>query len=179
MPSFAVTAVGPDCPGVVAAIAGVLVEQGCNLEDTQMAVLRGHAAMMLVVAAPNTTSGEQLHAALVNGTDHLGLAIHVEAISDVPPREETGAQWSVSVHGADRPGLVFEVTRLLAQSGIHITELRTRLPDRIYTMAMEVIVPPETDGNYVADQLDKLAGQLGAACSMRPKPRQDVRHAES
>jgi hypothetical protein len=46
-------------------------------------------------------------------------------------------------------------------------------------MSMEVIVPIDTDGDNVADQLDKLAGQLGAACSMRPKPRNGARHAQS
>jgi predicted amino acid-binding ACT domain protein len=54
---YVVTAVGVDRPGVVAALSGVLVEQRCSLEDSQMAVLGGHAAMMLVVDAPPSVTG--------------------------------------------------------------------------------------------------------------------------
>ena len=37
-------------------------------------------------------------------------------------------------------------------------------------MSLEVAVPPETDGDRVAAELDRLAGHLGVACSMRPAP---------
>ena len=34
MPHVAVSALGADRPGIVAAVTGVLYEKGCNLEDT-------------------------------------------------------------------------------------------------------------------------------------------------
>jgi glycine cleavage system transcriptional repressor len=165
---YAVTAVGIDRPGVVAAFSGVLVEQGCNLEDTQMAVLRGYAAMALVVRAPDAVTAGALQAALAAATARFGLTIAVQPIEEVgaPPRPDS--RWSVSVYGSDRPGIVFEVTRLLARAGVNIVDLHTRLNDRVYAMSMEVTVPPDTDGDRVAAELDRLAGQLGVACSMRP-----------
>ncbi len=66
MPHFAVSAVGVDRPGIVAAVTGVLVEQGCNLEDTSMSILRGHFAMMLLVAGPDGLTAEALEAALTS-----------------------------------------------------------------------------------------------------------------
>jgi glycine cleavage system transcriptional repressor len=170
MPLYAVTAVGIDRPGVVAALSGVLVEQDCNLEDTQMAVLGSYAAMMLVVRVAERVTVEELQAALAEGTGTLGLAIWVQPIRDLTPREEYGSRWSVLVHGADRPGIVFEVTRLLAGADINIVDLHTWLRDRVYAMSMEVVVPLSTDGNRVAAELEHLAAQLGVACSMRPKP---------
>ena len=53
MAHLAVSAIGSDRPGIVAAVTKVLLDQGCNLEDTSMSILRGHFAMMLVVAAPS------------------------------------------------------------------------------------------------------------------------------
>ncbi|MBV8303503.1 MAG: amino acid-binding protein, partial [Acidimicrobiia bacterium] len=47
MGHYAVSAVGADRPGIVAAVTRVFVEHGCNLEDTSMTILRGHFAMML------------------------------------------------------------------------------------------------------------------------------------
>ena len=64
MSHYAVTAIGADRPGIVAAVTGVLMEHGCNLEDTSMTILRGHFAMMLVVAGPQTSSASDLEAAL-------------------------------------------------------------------------------------------------------------------
>jgi glycine cleavage system transcriptional repressor len=170
MPLYAVAAVGVDRPGVVAALSGVLVERGCNLEDTQMAVLRGYAAMMLVVRAPGRLTAAELQAALAAAIEPLGLAVWVQAIRDLIPPGEPASRWLVSVYGADRPGIVFEVTRLLAKADINIVDLHTRLRDRLYTMSMEVDVPAKIDGDQVAAELDHLADQLGVACSMRPTP---------
>ena len=49
---FAVTAIGRDRPGIVAAISGVFAELGANIEDARMAILRGNFAVMLIAALP-------------------------------------------------------------------------------------------------------------------------------
>jgi glycine cleavage system transcriptional repressor len=172
-------AVGVDRPGNVAAIAGVLVEQGCNLEDTEIAVLRGYSAMMLVVACPERICGPDLAAAVEEGTRELGLDVTVftMAAATAAPDPDPGTSWSVSVYGSDRPGIVFEVTRVLARAGVNIIGMKTRTrgPAEVplYTMALEVQVPAGVDGAEVAASLDSLAGQLNAACSMRPNRRSD------
>src|SRR6266481_3460631 len=48
----AVTAVGADRPGIVAAVSRVLYDIGGNIEDSRMAILGGHFAMVLIVALP-------------------------------------------------------------------------------------------------------------------------------
>jgi len=40
VPRLALSAIGADRPGIVAAVTGALVDSGCNLEDTTMAILR-------------------------------------------------------------------------------------------------------------------------------------------
>src|SRR5262245_52544002 len=118
MPHVAVTAVGADRPGIVAAVTGVLMDQGCNLEDTSMTILRGHFAMMLVVDKPASVAVAALEAALAAPAGALGLVITVWPIDD-PVADEGGAgpgegdAWTVSVYGADRPGIVHGVAALL------------------------------------------------------------------
>jgi glycine cleavage system transcriptional repressor len=176
---FALMAVGVDRPGNVAAVAGVLVEQGCNLEDTEIAVLRGYSAMMLVVAGPERVTADALAAAVEEGTSELGLDVTVFTMDagTAHPTPDPGTPWSVSVHGSDRPGIVFEVTRLLARAGVNITAMKTRTRGPaellVYTMSLEVQVPAGVDGAEVAAALDSLAGRLNAACSMRPNRRSD------
>ncbi|MFL5868791.1 MAG: ACT domain-containing protein, partial [Thermoleophilaceae bacterium] len=52
MPHLALTAIGRDRPGIVAALSGVLLEHELNVEDSQATILRGHFSIVLVVAAP-------------------------------------------------------------------------------------------------------------------------------
>jgi glycine cleavage system transcriptional repressor len=175
MARFAVMAVGKDAPGHLAAMAGVLVEQGCNVEDTEMAVLQGYSTMMLVVTGREDLTAEVLQAAIEEGTEHVGLLPLVCAMEDGPPdKADEGERWSVSVYGSDRPGIVFEVSRVLAQAGINIHGMKTRVrgPDGlpVYTMALDVRVPCGVDGDEVAGRLNDLARRLDVACSMRATP---------
>lgn len=172
MPLFIVMAAGVDRPGNVAAVAGVLVEQGCNLEDTEIAVLRGYSTMMLVVAGREGLSADLLQEAIETGTSDIGLAVVVcDMDAGAPEPPDGSSQWSVSVHGSDRPGIVFEVSRVLARAGVNIIGMKTRIrgPEGLpeYTMSLEVLVPPGVDGDDVAARLDALASQLNVACSMR------------
>ena len=52
MRTFAVSAIGADRPGIVAAVTGALLPHGINIEDSRMAILGGRFAMMLVVTVP-------------------------------------------------------------------------------------------------------------------------------
>ena len=170
MSRFMVIAVGPDQPGVVAALSGVLVELNCNLSDTQMAVLQGYSSMMLVVDAPPLLAAEELHNALVRGVEGLGQTPWVHLLSELSAPAGAGRTWAVSVYGADRPGVVFEVTRLLADAHINILDLQTRQTGSVSFLSMQVDVPAGVDGDELAAKVDSLGNQLGLSCSIRPMP---------
>jgi glycine cleavage system transcriptional repressor len=163
-----VTAVGADRPGVIAAISGVLVELGCNLSDAQMAVLQGYASMMLVVDAPESVGIEALESSLARESERLDHAVWVHRISDSVRPAERGHRWVVAVHGSDRPGVVFEATRLLADAGINVIGLESRLSGAVCSLSMQVDVPPDVRGDDVATGLDRLGEHLDMTCSMRP-----------
>lgn len=172
VPHFAVTAVGADRPGIVAAVTGALVEAGCNLEDTSMTILRGHFAMMLVVAAPAGIGAAELEGALRRPADALDLVLAVRAIDDGVPESPAGDEWVVSVYGADRPGIVHRVTALLADRGINIVDLSTRVigePERpVYAMILEVTLPASVQPGKLEADLTALAAELGVSCSLHP-----------
>ena len=60
MPEFAVTAIGRDRPGIVAAISKALLDLNGNIEDSQMSILRGHFAVMLIVKLPEAVEADDL-----------------------------------------------------------------------------------------------------------------------
>ncbi|MBW3668423.1 MAG: ACT domain-containing protein [Actinobacteria bacterium] len=172
MAHFAVSAVGADRPGIVAAVTGVLVDTGCNIEDSSMSILRGHFAMMLVVAGPADLDADRLEQALAGPAADFDLVLAVRAIDDDVPTSPEGDEWTVSVYGADRPGIVHEVTRLLAETGVNITDLTTRVigdVDRpVYAMLIDATLPDGLDAASVNDRLNELGRELGVECAMHP-----------
>lgn len=169
MPHFALSAVGADRPGIVAAVTGALVDHGCNLEDTSMSILRGHFAMMLVLAGPDGLSAAILEEALAGPAADLELVVAVRQIDDDVPVSPEGEAWAVAVYGADRPGIVHSFAELLAGAGVNIVDLATRVigePGRpVYAMILEVTLPPGLDGEELSARLDELAAELGVDCS--------------
>ena len=185
MPHFVVTATGADQPGIIAAVTGVLVEQGCNLADTEMAVLHGHFAMMLVVTGPEGLGALDLEEALIKRAGELDMTVSVRPVADPmaafnpqpgrggPSGAEPATLWSVAVHGANRPGIVYEVARILARHEVNIVGMETRViadqPRADLAMSLDVSVPDRSSADEIVADLDALAGQMGAICSMRPR----------
>ena len=152
MTTYAVTAVGPDGPGEVAALAEALAELGANLEDASMTGLRGHFAMTLVASVNAAVAEVELVLEPVAAS--TGLHISVWPVDDDAPPPEGGRPWRVTLHGADRPGLVAGVARELASAGANITDLSCRLVGELYVMTLDVDAAVEP-------QLDELAARLG------------------
>ena len=172
MPHLAVSALGADRPGIVSAVTGVLVDRGCNLEDTSMSILRGHFAMMLVVAAPDDVSADALEAALTDATQRFELVVAVRAIDDTVPESPGGQPYALSVYGADRPGIVHRVAAALADLGVNVVDLATRMiggAERpVYAMLLDVTLPPGLAAEAVEMRLDEVCGDLGVEWSLHP-----------
>ena len=174
MSHYAVTAVGADRPGIVAALTAVFLEHGCNIEDSAMTILRGHFAMMLVVDAPKSVSAAKIKAALAGPAAALDLMVAVRPLPDLlaGAGSSAGGAYTVSVHGADHPGIVHGVASLLAANGVNIVDMSTRVVgeagQHVYAMVMEVDFPPGLDPEELARQLGELAEGLDVSCSLHP-----------
>jgi len=171
---FAVTAVGSDRPGIVAGVTEAFVALGCNLEDSSMTILRGQFAMMLVVAAPAGVGAGELEAALGRPAAALDLVVSVRPAAD-PPGEDDGGEagsWTVSVYGADHPGIVHGIAALLAGLGVNIVDLSTRMVGSaeapVYAMILEVTLPPGGNPGQVGRRLEATAAELGVTCRLHP-----------
>jgi glycine cleavage system transcriptional repressor len=167
--SLAVTAIGTDRPGIVAAVTGALVAHGCNLEDTSMSILRGQFAMVLVVAAPDGLDAGTLEEGLAEAAPDLVVSVRV-----LPPSAaatDDGDRWTVVVYGADHPGIVHGITQVLADAGVNIVDLTTRVtgdPKPIYAMVMEVALPAGLGGDQLDRRLAAASAELGVECTLHP-----------
>ena len=90
-----------------------------------------------------------------------GLHLSVWSVDDDALPPTAGQPWRVTLHGADRPGLVAGVARALAESGANITDLSCRLVGELYVMTLEVDATGEP-------QLAEVAARLGVALHVEP-----------
>jgi glycine cleavage system transcriptional repressor len=167
---FAVTAIGRDRPGIVAAISKTLLDLEGNIEDSQMSILRGHFAVMLVVHVPDGVAEDELATHLGQVRDELGLeAITFNPLEAVaaPAPEPTHV---LTVYGADHPGIVAGISNELAGLGVNITDLETRLAGEgdspIYMMVMELAMG-DASRDEVEAALKETGGRAQVEVSLR------------
>lgn len=143
------TAIGRDRPGIVAAITGALLDFEGNVDDSQMSILHGQFAVMLIVSVPDEADLDAISAKL----EEVGREFELGGITVSPVSQldrSANPTHILTVYGADRPGIVHDVAALLADQEVNITDLRTRRTGGseapLYTMMMEVSVPPSATG---------------------------------
>jgi glycine cleavage system transcriptional repressor len=77
----------------------------------------------------------------------------------------------LTVYGADHPGIVSGISHVLAELGVNITDLETRLTgaedNPLYTMVMEVALG-EVDPQRVHAELRAVAEREAVEVSLRP-----------
>lgn len=169
MSEFAVTAIGRDRPGIVAEISGALYELRGNIEDSRMAILGGHFAVMLIVELPAEVTRERLEERLTRSRERLGLdALTVNPIGHL---ERAGGDPThlVSVYGADHPGIVHTVTAALAERGVNITDLQTRVAGArespFYVMLIEIALG-SASAEEVTEALSRAGDEAGVEISL-------------
>ncbi len=135
---YMLTIVGRDQPGIVADISNGLFSAGCQLGETSMMRLGGNFTMMLMVNCDKTEIEieQQLQSSL---TEHK-LRLHIDPI-EAYLHEHIIPNMRVSVYGADRPGIVARVTKILQQQEFNILDLESDVAGSddkpIYVMHIE------------------------------------------
>lgn len=119
---YMLTLVGADRPGIVAKVSKALYEGGCNLGEASMARLGGNFTIMLMVQFEG--SAHALRDLVAPVSDSLGLHLHVDRIEGELHRHLV-PDVRISVFGADRAGIVAQVTGALAEAGLNILDLES------------------------------------------------------
>jgi glycine cleavage system transcriptional repressor len=194
MDLLAVTVFGQDRPGIVADTTAALAASGGNLEDSTMTLLGGRFAMLLLVRTPGGPG--RVRDALAGLTADGRLSVDVRAAPEpaggaaggpaasratadgpagggataggpVTGGPGSGAGYLLSVHGADRPGIVSALTSVVARGGGNVTDLTTRLSGGLYVLTADVRLPGSADVGRIDSELRRTADGLGVDVSLR------------
>ena len=155
------TAVGPDRPGLVNEISKLICELGANIEDSRMAALGGEFAIVMLLAgsADALTNIERRGGAL--GSE-LGLQLFFKQTSAATPSAAT-LRYRLQVTGLDQPGIVRQVTGVLAKFEVNVAAMDTSVVHAAMTGTPTFVLKAELQvpGSV---PLTRLREALGEAC---------------
>lgn len=150
---YMLSLVGRDQSGIVSQVTAALYEAGAALGETTMMRLGCNFTIMMMVEMEG--DAEQLTTTLQPVTEQLGLHLHIDAI-DPGLHQHQIPDLRVVVHGADRPGIVSQVTGALAESGFDVTDLGSQVAGSvsapIYVLIIEGVAQQGEEGIHQALQ---------------------------
>lgn len=170
---FAVSVVGADRPGIVAGVTESLYRLGCNIADSSCAMLAGEFAMILIISHKKPFTKGELLDELKPVCDRMSLTLSIRHLSRTEGDRKTssGELCQITVYGADQPGIVFHVTNRLAEHGINIMDLNTKLvgpeTDPVYVMMLEAVLPDGVELLQIEQMLATLKEQLHVETAVR------------
>ena len=161
---FIMTAFSKDRPGIVADVTEVLYEHGCNLEDSTMTHMLDEFAIILLF----TGKGDGLEEKLSGDCRRLEREKGITAFIRPVEAEDKGKQANITaktinVEGIDQTGIVFKISRYLANNNINIESLTSQWstsPESgtaLYFMEIKVQVPEKVS----VEQLENGLSQVG------------------
>ncbi len=147
------TLVGEDRPGIVARVTDTLYRSGWTLGEASMIRLGGNFTIMMMV------SGEgDVEQVLAPVTGELGLHLHVVDMAGGLHRHRV-PNLQLRVNGADRAGIVAQVTGVLAENGFNILELESDVAGSEETPIYIMNIQGYTDATL--EQVEQALGALG------------------
>lgn len=171
MRRYALTAIGRDRPGIVAAVTKALYEHDCNIEDSSMTILEDEFAMILIMSVPEAKSPEALLKDLKKTENEMGLTVHLKEIGKESAPRGKQSNYIITLHGADRAGIVYRTASLLSKLGVNITDLETTVTggtEKVYIMVIEVFVPESVDVKGLQKEFKSLGETLGVTIRIKP-----------
>jgi glycine cleavage system transcriptional repressor len=173
---LAVTAIGPDRPGVLAAISGVVTAHGADVADARASLLSGHVGLLLVVEAPDDLDIGVVRRDLAQVAADLGIEVMaIDPLTASAPRSDgPDATLVVTVTGIDHPGIVHSITHQLARSGVNVCDLQARRikdpgdPAALYAMMLEVAPPSGMGPERIEELLRPVAGERELDITVAP-----------
>lgn len=175
--SVILTVVGSDRPGLTQALADAVMAAGGNWLESHLAKLGGKYVGSVLVELPDDRVPALKAAA--HGIDALGLSVAMLDAAEDGAR--AGEALRLELVGQDRPGIVREVTGVLAGLGINIEELETSVENgswsgaRLFRAAAQLLVPDGLSPDEVRDALERISGEIMVDFSLSPE-REPVRH---
>jgi len=120
---LAFSAIGPNRPAQVEALARVIRDAGCNILDSRMTVLGSEFAMVCMVSGAWDAIAK-IEAALPRSCEQLGLLLSLRRTDPRTPGSDR-MPYAVEVVAIDHPGIVYDIAGFFAARDIQVEDMHS------------------------------------------------------
>ncbi|MGP9825760.1 glycine cleavage system protein R [Ectopseudomonas khazarica] len=169
MDHLVLTVIAADQPGLVERLAGCVAAHGGNWLESRMARMAGQFAGIVRVDVPG-----EAHGALIRELEALsaqGIRVQLAASGSEPGGRFTSIR--LELVGNDRPGIVRDITRVLAEQGVNLENLLTEVApapmsgELLFTAEAMLAVPDSLELEQLQTRLETLADDLMVELNLR------------
>ena len=160
--SLVLTVIGDDRPGLVEQLAALVLAAGANWEESRMARLAGKFAGLLRVSVD--VEGADALAARLTRLDDEGLTVVIKRSVDTEP--DAFHACGLDLVGHDHPGIIRDISRVLAEHRVNIEELETEVTsaamsgDALFRARARLRMPSTMAVDELRGMLEALGGDL-------------------
>lgn len=165
MIKLVLTAIGPERPGLVSALAEAVSDHGGNWLTSELARLAGSFAGIVLVEVPADQVDSLTLAVRALGDDGL-LDVAVSPAEAISHEDSSRDLMQLQLLGQDRPGIVREISRALAGHGVTILDFSSDIGEapqaggRLFKAEASVLVPESVSQDEVRASLEDLAAEM-------------------
>ena len=169
MDHLVLTVIAPDKPGLVEKLAQCVAGHGGNWLESRMSRMAGQFAGILRVAVPVEAHDELVSALQALATQGIRVVV---AQSGIEP-SSTWKPIHLDLLGNDRPGIVRDITRLLAELGVNLERLNTEVvpapmsSEPLFHAEALLAVPLGLTLDSLQERLEALADDLMVELKLR------------
>lgn len=161
--SIVLTVVSDDHPGIVETLSDVLARHAGNWAESSMMSLAGKFAGILLAELPQDSAD----AFIADLGELEGLGIQVVAQrSETVGQEAATRRVTLELVGQDRPGIVHDITAILARHAVNVLELETTVQsasmsgESLFLAHARMGLPDGVNMERLRDELEALANEL-------------------
>ena len=162
---YALSFIDTDSTGFVAKTTKVLFEKGFNIADSSSTLLQGTFSMIFIVTHEKDYSENEI-------TEMFGpLSSKMKVFKyKNEPKVLDGDHYSISVYGADKPGIVHSITSALADNNLNIIDLQTKITGKdpkVYIMMLEVLAPANLNEEKWQENIKNIAKGINTQLNIK------------
>lgn len=162
MRSLVMSFIAPDRPGLVGLVSTTIADHGGSWQESAMSRLGGQFAGILIIQVPAAERQPLIDA--LHKLEAQGLSISIEDSEGMA--SDAGQAVTLELVGHDKPGIVRDISRTLADMQINVHRMQTALTsgsmsaEQLFTARAEIRVPATTSLEQLQDRLEAIAADL-------------------
>jgi glycine cleavage system transcriptional repressor len=166
------SALGEDRPGIIDVLSRCVMDSGCTILDSRMAVLGGDFALLLQVGG-NWNNIAKLESQIAALEKRLGLVITARRTTGRKSSDDL-LPYGVEVVALDQPGIVHNLASFFSQRQINIKEMVTssypapHSGTAMFSVHMSVDIPAKTQISTLREEFMDFCDQMNLDAVIEP-----------